>query len=205
MEDNSSLPHSKELSNCPSAEPDQSIRHKSIPHLRLVLPSGFTPSVYPTVKMFLFALLHCTRPSQHNACDFVIPITLGEEYRSRSFRCVCKFISRLWLTICTILIPNLISWVFKSFKLHVKSDDFVYKKQGVSIRFSSPFPATSVLQRCTRLIPASDNRNKTDHHTGDNTCLTYKLNAWQMFARESHLIPTLGVGLLINCLRASWH
>jgi hypothetical protein len=167
---------------------------------RLVLPSRFTPSVFPINNVFVFAPLHCTWPSQLEACDFVILITLGEEYRSRSFPCVCNFISRVLRTISKLFNIYNISACKRS-----NTIDFVKKNKEFQDIFSIHFLPHQCYKDARDWIPASGNRDKTDHHTGDSTCITYKLETWQIVAWESHLIPTLGLGLLLNCVRASWH
>jgi hypothetical protein len=53
-------------------------------HLRLVFPSGFTPSLYFPNNMFIFSI-PSTCPSRLILSDLVILITLGEKYTSRSF------------------------------------------------------------------------------------------------------------------------
>jgi hypothetical protein len=97
MEPEGSLPQTKELSTCPYPEPDQSYLIISLQnpstHLRLHLPKGLFSSGSPTNNLhaFLFSPIHATCPTNLIIFEWIILITLGEEYTLRTSS-VCSFI-----------------------------------------------------------------------------------------------------------------
>ena len=96
MGSQSSLPRSQDHTTCPYNEPDQSSPRPHptalrstltlFSHLRLGIPSGLFPSVFPTDTLYTppRCPIRFTCPAHLILPDFFTRITFGEQYRPRN-------------------------------------------------------------------------------------------------------------------------
>jgi len=107
-------------------------------HLRLGLPSGLVPSVFPTKTMYtpVFSTMRAICPA-HPILDFITQTVLGEQYRSLSYS-LCSFLHSPVTS--SLLDPNILLNAIFSSILSLRSS------LNVSDQVSHPYRTTGKIR-----------------------------------------------------------